>query len=102
MDVVELGQEVGNALAQDSEIVTAQEVGLNSNSSDADVSDVVVVQASSEPTGVVRFFARCGINLILPFINGLMLGFGEILAHELGFKYGWVGARVSISDTMIP
>lgn len=34
------------------------------------------------------------INLILPFINGIMLGFGEIFAHEVGFKYGFVGARV--------
>ncbi|KAK6459023.1 outer membrane protein TOM13-domain-containing protein [Scheffersomyces xylosifermentans] len=34
------------------------------------------------------------INLILPFINGMMLGFGEILAHEIGFKYNWVGAKV--------
>ncbi|KAK7680464.1 fumarase fum1 [Cerrena zonata] len=35
------------------------------------------------------------INLILPFINGMMLGFGEILAHEIGFKYNWRGAKVS-------
>ncbi|ABN68659.2 predicted protein, partial [Scheffersomyces stipitis CBS 6054] len=34
------------------------------------------------------------INLVLPFINGMMLGFGEILAHEIGFRYNWVGARV--------
>lgn len=34
------------------------------------------------------------INLVLPFINGIMLGFGEIFAHEVGFKYGFVGARV--------
>lgn len=36
------------------------------------------------------------INLVLPFINGMMLGFGEIFAHELGFKWGWASARVSI------
>ncbi|GEQ71523.1 hypothetical protein JCM33374_g5207 [Metschnikowia sp. JCM 33374] len=34
------------------------------------------------------------INLVLPFINGIMLGFGEILAHEIGFRYGFFGARV--------
>lgn len=37
---------------------------------------------------------RGAINLILPFINGIMLGFGEIFAHEVGFRYGFVGARV--------
>lgn len=37
---------------------------------------------------------RGAINLVLPFINGVMLGFGEILAHEIGFRYGFVGARV--------
>lgn len=41
--------------------------------------------------GILR---RGAINLVLPFINGIMLGFGEILAHEIGFKYGFVGARV--------
>lgn len=35
------------------------------------------------------------INLVLPFVNGMMLGFGEILAHEIGFKYNWVGAKVT-------
>ncbi|KAI5957176.1 hypothetical protein KGF54_000104 [Candida jiufengensis] len=37
---------------------------------------------------------KSSINIILPFINGLMLGFGEILAHEIGFKYNWIGAKV--------
>lgn len=37
---------------------------------------------------------KSAINLILPFINGVMLGFGEILAHEIGFRYNWIGARV--------
>lgn len=41
--------------------------------------------------GILR---RGAINLVLPFINGVMLGFGEIFAHEIGFKYGFVGARV--------
>ncbi|ODV80004.1 TOM13-domain-containing protein, partial [Suhomyces tanzawaensis NRRL Y-17324] len=37
---------------------------------------------------------KSAINLVLPFINGIMLGFGEILAHEIGFRYNFVGARV--------
>ncbi|CAO3632052.1 unnamed protein product [Mucor fragilis] len=31
------------------------------------------------------------INFVLPFFNGVMLGFGEILANEVIFKYGWFG-----------
>ncbi|KAI9495093.1 outer membrane protein TOM13-domain-containing protein [Zychaea mexicana] len=42
------------------------------------------------------------INFILPFFNGVMLGFGEILANELVFKYGWFGfSRVSSPATAL-
>ena len=34
------------------------------------------------------------INLLLPFINGMMLGFGELFAHEAAFRLGWSGTRV--------
>ncbi|KAI1005428.1 hypothetical protein K3495_g2789 [Podosphaera aphanis] len=34
------------------------------------------------------------INLILPFINGLMLGFGELFAHEAAYRLGWGGTKV--------
>lgn len=51
-----------------------------------------------EPTpftlNLLQIIKRSAINLVLPFINGMMLGFGEILAHEIGFRYNWVGARV--------
>ncbi|KAI9317922.1 outer membrane protein TOM13-domain-containing protein [Dichotomocladium elegans] len=41
------------------------------------------------------------VNLILPFFNGVMLGFGEILANELVFKFGWFGfSRVSPSTAL--
>jgi hypothetical protein len=43
----------------------------------------------------VSLLTSCVINLFLPFINGMMLGFGEIFAHELGFRWGFTGARVS-------
>lgn len=41
--------------------------------------------------GLVRGAA---INLLLPFINGMMLGFGELFAHEAAFRLGWGGTRV--------
>ena len=34
------------------------------------------------------------INLILPFVNGLMLGFGELFAHEAAFRLGWSNTKV--------
>ena len=34
------------------------------------------------------------INLLLPFVNGLMLGFGELLAHEAAFRLGWSTDKV--------
>ena len=43
---------------------------------------------------LVELIKKSAINLILPFINGIMLGFGEIAAHEIGFRWGWTGARV--------
>lgn len=43
-----------------------------------------------------RFLGRCCINLVLPFINGMMMGFGELVAHEIGFAWGMTGARVSM------
>ncbi|KAK8187025.1 outer membrane protein Tom13 [Phyllosticta capitalensis] len=41
--------------------------------------------------GLVRGAA---INLVLPFINGLMLGFGELFAHEIAFRLGWSGTKI--------
>lgn len=35
-----------------------------------------------------------GINLLLPFVNGLMLGFGELFAHEAAFRLGWGKTKV--------
>jgi len=34
------------------------------------------------------------INLLLPFVNGLMLGLGELLAHEAAFRLGWSGTKI--------
>ncbi|KAJ5620874.1 hypothetical protein N7510_004858 [Penicillium lagena] len=34
------------------------------------------------------------INLFLPFVNGLMLGFGELFAHEAAFRLGWTNTKI--------
>jgi hypothetical protein len=47
----------------------------------------------SPPTlwGLLRGAA---INLLLPFVNGLMLGFGELVANEAAWRLGWSGTKV--------
>jgi len=66
-------------------------------------SDAPSSTSSNSSTSVVTFYKpptilslirTAAINLILPFINGVMLGFGEIFAHELAFRWGWRGAKV--------
>jgi hypothetical protein len=54
----------------------------------------------SPPTfwGLLRGAA---INLFLPFINGLMLGFGELFAHEIAFRLGWSGTKVGLGLAML-
>lgn len=51
----------------------------------------------SPPTlwGLLRGAA---INLLLPFVNGLMLGFGELVANEAAFRLGWSGTKVRASN----
>jgi hypothetical protein len=50
----------------------------------------------SPPTlwGLIRGAA---INLLLPFVNGLMLGFGELVANEAAYRLGWSGTKVRCS-----
>ncbi|KAI0883039.1 TOM13-domain-containing protein [Annulohypoxylon maeteangense] len=46
------------------------------------------------PPTVWSMLRGAAINLLLPFINGMMLGFGELFAHEAAFRLGWGGTRV--------
>lgn len=48
-----------------------------------------------QPPLIWRFLRGAAINLLLPFINGLMLGFGELFAHEAAFRLGWSNTKVS-------
>lgn len=76
-----------------------------SGSSDIDTDTEEDFSASDDQNIILTFsrstvsiLSSCAINLFLPFINGMMLGFGEIFAHELGFKWGFTGARVRLSS----
>ncbi|KAL9949688.1 hypothetical protein D7B24_006762 [Verticillium nonalfalfae] len=46
------------------------------------------------PPTVWSLLRGAAINLFLPFINGMMLGFGELFAHEAAFRLGWGGTKV--------
>ncbi|KAA1114994.1 hypothetical protein PGT21_028945 [Puccinia graminis f. sp. tritici] len=49
------------------------------------------------------FGATLGINFFLPFINGVMLGFGEIAARELlGAYFGWGPAGYRYHSKQLP
>ena len=47
-----------------------------------------------KPPTVWSLVRGAAINLLLPFINGLMLGFGELFAHEIAFQLGWSTTKV--------
>jgi len=49
---------------------------------------------------VVALLGSLTINLVLPFVNGVMLGFGEIFAENVLFSYfGW---KKSLGRSSIP
>lgn len=50
-----------------------------------------------QPPTVWSLIRGAAINLLLPFINGMMLGFGELFAHEAAFRLGWGGTKVRIN-----
>jgi Outer membrane protein TOM13 len=67
----------------------------NRNNTDDRESREQKVVIYSKPTfwSLVRGAA---INLLLPFVNGMMLGLGELLAHEIAFRWGWGTTQVSL------
>jgi hypothetical protein len=58
-----------------------------------------------KPPTVWSIIRGAAINLLLPFINGMMLGFGELFAHEAAFRIGWSGPKVRsapLAPTQLP
>jgi len=62
-----------------------------SSSSPSSSSSPLILYSPPTLWGLIRGAA---INLLLPFINGLMLGFGELIAHEVAFRFGWSGTKI--------
>ncbi|EPY54278.1 TOM complex assembly protein Mim1 [Schizosaccharomyces cryophilus OY26] len=47
-------------------------------------------------TQVLQILKYTAINLGLPFLNGVMLGFGEIFAHAFIHSLGWAPGHTRI------
>ncbi|KAK1070693.1 hypothetical protein LTR74_003867 [Friedmanniomyces endolithicus] len=72
----------------------------DANHSNQDSSDEPPSTSSSpmilySPPTIWSVLRGAAINLLLPFVNGLMLGFGELFAHEAAFRLGWSGTKLS-------
>lgn len=77
-------------MQSDSETYDQPDISSPSSPSSDSASPLILY---SPPTfwGLARGAA---INLLLPFVNGLMLGFGELFANELAFRFGWSNTKV--------
>ncbi len=81
--------ESGVTIRSDSEQYSAH--GELSESPPSSSSPAVILY---QPPSLWAIFRGAAINLFLPFINGMMLGFGELFAHEAAFRLGWSNTRV--------
>lgn len=86
--------ESGVTINSDSEQYSAQDE-LSPPSPASESSPPLILYQPPSIWGLIRGAA---INVLLPFVNGLMLGFGELFAHEAAFRLGWGGTKVCISD----
>ncbi|KAI1173479.1 outer membrane protein TOM13-domain-containing protein [Nemania sp. FL0916] len=82
--------ESGITIRSDSEQYSAGE-DISTSPDDPSPSPPLILYKPPTTWSLIRGVA---INLLLPFINGLMLGFGELFAHEAAFRLGWGGTRV--------
>ncbi|KAE8355797.1 TOM13-domain-containing protein [Aspergillus coremiiformis] len=78
--------ESGLTLHSDSENYSA-----NNESSESTSSSPLILY---KPPTIWSILRGAAINLVLPFVNGLMLGFGELFAHEAAFRLGWSGTKI--------
>lgn len=81
--------ESGVTIRSDSEQYSAAEE-LSASPPESNSPPLVLYQ----PPTFWSLFRGAAINLVLPFINGMMLGFGELFAHEAAFRLGWGGTKV--------
>ncbi|KAL2107291.1 hypothetical protein VUR80DRAFT_5438 [Thermomyces stellatus] len=82
--------ESGITIHTDSERYSATEDVPTSSPPSSSSSPVILYK----PPTIWSIIRGTAINLLLPFINGMMLGFGELFAHEAAFRLGWGGTKV--------
>ncbi|KAK0720203.1 mitochondrial import protein [Lasiosphaeris hirsuta] len=80
--------ESGVTIPSDSEQYSGEDISTSPPSSSSPA--VILYQ----PPTFWSLLRGATINLFLPFVNGMMLGFGELFAHEAAFRLGWSGTRV--------
>ncbi|KAL8744673.1 MAG: hypothetical protein Q9190_003095 [Brigantiaea leucoxantha] len=80
----------GVTIPSDSENYSSSNNGISPSPPSSSSSPMILY---SPPT-IWSLLRGAAINLLLPFVNGLMLGFGELLAHEAAFRLGWSGTKV--------
>ena len=62
-------------------------------------STAILDSSLSTKTRVIALLGSLTINLFLPFVNGVMMGFGEIFAENVLWKWlGWTKSRNSRID----
>ncbi|KAH7079512.1 outer membrane protein TOM13-domain-containing protein [Paraphoma chrysanthemicola] len=82
--------ESGITIPSDSENYDANHE-LSSSPAESSNSSPLILYKPPTLWGLLRGAA---INLLLPFVNGLMLGFGELVANEAAFRLGWSGTKI--------
>ncbi|KAA8618224.1 TOM13 domain containing protein [Pyrenophora tritici-repentis] len=82
----------GITIPSDSENYDANnELSSTSSSTNTTTSSPLILYKPPTLWGLLRGAA---INLLLPFVNGLMLGFGELVANEAAYRLGWSGTKI--------
>ncbi|OGE57225.1 hypothetical protein PENARI_c002G01961 [Penicillium arizonense] len=69
----------------------SENYSANHEMSSSSTSSPMILYKPPTIWGILRGAA---INLFLPFVNGLMLGFGELFAHEAAFRLGWSNTKI--------
>ncbi|KAI9591484.1 hypothetical protein BDF19DRAFT_417113 [Syncephalis fuscata] len=69
-------------------------ISKSSHKSQSTTSELIKQSVDYSIKGWSIWFIRLGlVHLCLPFVNGVMLGFGEICANEVTIRTGWLGLR---------
>ena len=91
--------ESGITIPSDSENYDANnELSTTSSSPASSSTSPLILYKPPTLWGLLRGAA---INLLLPFVNGLMLGFGELVANEAAYRLGWSGTKVCLFITLL-